>query len=423
MRSLRNLVYRTLRGSEGLFKTDMVYLTKGGFWFTFAQIIVSLSSFLLAIAFAHFLTKEAYGQYKYILSIAGLLGALTLTGLPSALMRAVASGYEGSLSYAFWKNIKWSALFFALSFGISIYYFVRGNSSLGMSMLMVGALWPFLHSSTLYNAYLVAKRDFRRNAIYFEILGNIFPAACLLLAMLLTGDPVWLVGVFLGSSTLAGLLLYRRVVAIYRPQGEVDKELLGYGKHLSIMNVLSGIAGHLDQILTFQFIGPAQLAIYNFAIAIPNQTKGPLKGLRNLIFPKFVERPDGEIEGGMSHKFFMHFLLGSIMAIVYIPLAPWIYELFFPQYLDSVFLSQIFALSFLSITFSPADVYLAAKKRVREQYILNITNSILQIVAVTVGIIVWGLMGLVIARMMLRFSAGILGFILYRYSVRKATSQ
>src|SRR3989338_6310130 len=86
MQNMRNKAYQLLRRSEDFFKTDMVYLAKGGFWFTLAQTVVSLSSFFLAVAFAQFVTKEAYGQYKYILSIVGLLGAFTLSGLPSAFL-------------------------------------------------------------------------------------------------------------------------------------------------------------------------------------------------------------------------------------------------------------------------------------------------------------------------------------------------
>ena len=171
MGSLRNTLYRALRRSESFFKTDMVYLARGGFWFTFAQIFVSLSSFILAISFAHFVTKEAYGQYKYVLSLAALISTLTLTGLPSALLRSLTSGYEGTLAYAFWKNLEWSALFFIAALGMAAYYFLHGNSSLAISLLIVGSLWPFLQSTNLYNSYLIAKKDFRTNALYFDILG------------------------------------------------------------------------------------------------------------------------------------------------------------------------------------------------------------------------------------------------------------
>ena len=73
IKKIKEKIYNLLRWSEKYTKTDMVYLAHGGFWLSFGQIISSLSSFLLAIAFANLLPKETYGNYKYILSIASIL--------------------------------------------------------------------------------------------------------------------------------------------------------------------------------------------------------------------------------------------------------------------------------------------------------------------------------------------------------------
>jgi O-antigen/teichoic acid export membrane protein len=383
---------------------------------------VSISSFVLAIGFAHFISKEAYGQYKYIISIAALLGTFSLTGFSSAVLRSVASGYEGTLRYAFYKNLRWSTFFFVISYTISVYYFVNGNSSLGISMLIVGSLWPFFQSTNLYNAYLISKKDFKRNALYFEIIGNLFPVICLLITMSVTSNPVWLVTTYFGSNTIIGLILYKRVIDIYKPSGEVDPGAMGYTKHLSFMNILSGIANNIDQILVFQFIGAAELAIYNFAIAIPNQAKGPLKGLSNMMLPKFVERNEKEIQANMRHKYLIMFVTGLILAIGYIILAPYIFHAFFPKYSDSIIYSQIFAISFLAITFNPADIYFAAKRKIKEQYITTVFGSVIQIVTISIAIIYWGLLGLIIARVLVRLFMSWISAILYQYSTRKISS-
>ena len=176
MDTIKTRVYDLLRRSERIFKTDMVYLASGSFWLGFSQIVISLSSFFLAIAFAHFVSKEAYGEYKYVLSIIGILSTLTLTGLGTAVVRSVSRGFEGSMNYAFWQNIKWSALFFFGFLVVAIYYFSQGNSSLGAGILIVGSLSPFLKSTNFYNSFLSAKKDFRHSAIYYGILGNLIPA-------------------------------------------------------------------------------------------------------------------------------------------------------------------------------------------------------------------------------------------------------
>ncbi|OHA99043.1 MAG: hypothetical protein A3G99_01360 [Candidatus Zambryskibacteria bacterium RIFCSPLOWO2_12_FULL_39_23] len=421
MEVLKNKGINGLRYLERYTKTDMVYLVKGGFWSIFSQIIVTVSTLLLAMAFAYFISKETYGQYKFILSLANILGVFTLTGLGTAVMKSVTGGFEGTLNDIFWKNIKWSVLFFLVILGISIYYFVNENISLAISILVVGSFSPFIASTNLYNSFLVAKKDFKRSSIYFNLIGNVFPAFCLFITMLITNKPIWFVAVYFTSNTLIGLILYLRVLKIYKPNDKVDSGALGYSKHLSIINILGTIVDNIDQVLVFHYIGPAQLAIYNFAIAIPNQIKGPMKGLASLIFPKFAERSDKEIRHGMKNKYFLLFISSIVIIITYIVLAPYIFHILFPKYTDSIFYSQIFVFYFLGMISSPAEVYLIIRERIKEQYIGTILGTIIQIVLLFVGILYWGLIGLVLARVITKICWSTTNILLYNRASRETT--
>ena len=419
MRELKNKTVNGLRLLEKYTKTDMVYLAKGGFWAVLSQIVTSLATLLLAIAFAHFISKETYGEYKYILSIASILGALTLTGLNTAVLQSVSRGFDGTLNYAFWQNVKWSVLFFLISLGSSIYYFVNGNSQLGIALLIVGSLSPFLRSTNLYNAYLVAKKDFRHSAIYFSIIGNLFPSACILSALLLNPSPLWLVTTYFVSNTLIGIILYVRTLRIHRPNTNVDPDALSYSKHLSFMDILATVADNIDQILIFHYIGAAQLAIYNFAIAIPSQIKGPLKSLAGLIFPKFAERSDQEIRAGIKNKFLLLLIFGFVIIIGYIIIAPYIFHMFFPKYTDSIRYSQIFSVSLLWIVSIPSDAYLVIRKKVKEQYILNTLGSIIQIGFLFGGVMWGGILGLVVAQVATKILCSLISIFLYYQASRQ----
>lgn len=413
MEKIREKAISILKWSEKYTKTDMVYLAKGGFWGIVSQICLMFMTFGLAIAFAHLVPKETYGQYKYVLSIISLLGTVTLTGLGTAVMQSVSRGYEGTIEYAFWKNIKWSILFFSGAGIISIYYFLHQNFTLGISMLIVGCLWPFFNSTNLYSTLLVAKKDFRRLTIYFDIIGNLVPYLALFTTMFFTTNPLWFVMVYIISNTLIGLILYKRIISIYKPNKNIDPEMMSYSKHLSFVGVIAGIAGSLDQILVFHYIGATELAIYNFAMAIPDQIKGPIKSLTNMIFPKIAEKNDKEIREGMNHKMMVLFVLGICLTVGYIIIAPFIFHTFFPKYSESIFYSQIFSLSFLWITSLPASTYLDAKKKIKEIYFSNIFGSSLQIIILFVSVIQWGLFGLVLARVITRLMWSTMSIVLY----------
>jgi O-antigen/teichoic acid export membrane protein len=61
----------------------------------------------------------------------------------------------------------------------------------------------------------------------------------------------------------------------------------------------------------------------------------------------------------------------------------------------------------------PTDTYLTAKKKIKEQYVGTILGNSVNIVLLFVGIYWWGLLGLVVARVIARFSSAIISIFLY----------
>ncbi len=53
------------------------------------------------------------------------------------------------------------------------------------------------------------------------------------------------------------------------------------------MGLINALAGQLDKIITYHYLGASELAIYSFAVAMPEQIKGIFKNLNTLAFPKF----------------------------------------------------------------------------------------------------------------------------------------
>ncbi|PIR84926.1 hypothetical protein COU16_00195 [Candidatus Kaiserbacteria bacterium CG10_big_fil_rev_8_21_14_0_10_47_16] len=418
---MKNHLYRILKWSEQYTKTDMLYLARGSFWSSTSQVISSIAVFGFAVLVAHLLPKEVYGQYKYIIATVTFIFAFSLTGIGTAVFQSVARSFDGALSSGFWLNIRWSIFAFLGAFMFFIYYFSQGNNTLAFGILIGGSLSPLLMSANLASTFLTAKKDFARDAIYFGTIETLFSIGCLSIAILLTQNPLILVAIYFSSNTIATLLLYFRIQHVYTPDiTRTDPDMENHAKHLSVMNILTMVAGSIDQILLFQFVGPVELAIYNFAIAIPDQTKGPLKAFNSMVQAKFVNRTNNEILSGMKNKMVWIFFASTCFIILYIVLAPYFYTFFFPNYTDAIFYSQIYVISLLALASIPADMYLVAKKRIRYQYIQNIILSLFKILSVVIGVMFWGLLGIIIARVASRLFAGLLSYTLYYISVSRA---
>ena len=356
-------LHKIIAWSEKYTKTDMRYLLRGSFWSVVGQASAILCTLSLATVIGHYLPQEEYGQYKYVLSIIAILSSLSLTGIGQAVFQSVAHGYDGALSDGFKLNIKWSIFILIGSFFLSIYYITLHNNSLAIAILIGGSLSPILTSATLSSSFLGAKKDFARQTIYFDIIENIIPVIALIVTILLTDNFIIIVSVFFLSNTLVTLYLYYKTVKKYTPDSKnTDSDMLSYAKHLSFMGILGGVANNIDQILLFHYFGAVELAIYNFAIALPNQFKGPTKMLDSMFQAKFAERSENEIHKNMQNKVWWLFFASIVTIVLYILLAPVIFKLFFPLYSSAVIYSQFYALSLLSLAFTPSASYLAIKK-------------------------------------------------------------
>ena len=120
----------------------------------------------------------------------------------------------------------------------------------------------------------------------------------------------------------------------------------------------------------------------------------------------------------MGNKFRWVLLFSVVVTAVYIFAAPFVFQLLFPNYMDAVWYSQLYALCLLTIPAEPFQTYLSSKKLTQELYIIYLFYSFFQVGTMVIGVIYWGLVGLVVARIVTRFAMGGLGYVLYYRAVR-----
>lgn len=339
---LRNKFNDFLQWSGRYVKADMLYLTRSSFWLILAQVVASLSSFFLAVAFANLVPKEVYGTYKYILSLAGVLVVFTLTGMNIAVTQAVARGYEGMLKKAFWEQIKWNSVLLVVGIIGSAYYFWSGDRVIAISFLLIGILSPLYNSANTYISFLNGKKDFKHAAKY-NTMAVVATTIAVFVTMLATKNVLWLVAVYFIFLAGTNLFFYIYTFRKYRPNSLTDEKSISYGKHLSLINVVGIMANYFDSIFVFQYLGAVNLAIYSLAVAPINQMNNLSKIGATIIVPKFAERPIKDVSRVLYKRVFLFFIIGAIIAGVYILAAPLLFKMLFPKYLSSVIFSRLFA--------------------------------------------------------------------------------
>lgn len=392
LEKLKQKTVRALRWSQKYTKTDMLYLAKGGGWLTFGKILQTLAGLGLAIAFANLLPQETYGSYKYIVSLAGIIGLFTLTGLRPAITQAVARGYDGSLQAGAKEMLRWSIGIVIVALGCGIYYYLQGNVEFAVAMIFIAVAYPILKSTELCQNFLEGIKDFKTRSIYLTIW-EIVEVGSLVAALMLTDNLLIILAVFFATNTIPPLAFYLRTLWKYQPSDNVDPKTTTYAKHLSVINFIRSGASHIDKVLVFQFLGPLQLAIYSFAILPVTKAKGLLGSIQILALPKFSEKSKSDLKDTLPKKVLLFTGITLVAVVAFVLLVPYLFELLFPQYLESIPYAQAYSLIFL---FYPAILFeqaLTAKAEERALYKITIGENLAKIVAIAVLLPLFGIWG------------------------------
>ena len=395
---IKTKIYKLLRWSEKYTKTDMVYLAKGGFWLTLGQIVSFVSVFLLAVVFANLLPKETYGTYKYILSIVGILTIPTLSGINTAILQAVARGYEGSFLPAIKTKIRWGLLGALGSLILATYYYYQSDTTLAISFLISGAFLPFMDTFPIYNALLQGKKIFDTSAKY-TIITQIIATISMVITVLLNQSLFLILLAYFIPWTLLRFIFLKRTIKKIKPNNLQDKDTITYGKHLSLVGLFPTVVDQLDKILLFHFLGTASLAIYAFSLAPVVQFRSFLKSLTPLSLPKFANNSKEEIKKTLPSKLIKFYFILIVVVIVYIVLIPYFFEIFFPQYMESVKYSQYFVLVLLFYPKKLLGIVLLAQSQKKAIYISSTFAPIFKVVLLLTLLPIYGIMGAITAEL------------------------
>jgi O-antigen/teichoic acid export membrane protein len=397
MNKLRLPIYKALKRTEGFFKTDMIYAAKGSFWMTFGQVVSSVLSLLVIIAFANLLPKETYGLYKYILSLVGILGIFTLTGMNSAVTQAVASGDDGALVTSVKYQLKWNLLMVLGFFVLGGYYLLNGDQNMGISLFILGIFVPTTLALNTYGSYLEGKKNFKVSNIS-STLSTIVYIVGMLLVIYFSGEVILLVVVYALSTFFTTLFFYIYVLKKFKPGENSDTEALKYGKELTFIGFIAPIAAQVDKITLAHFWGATALASYSLALAVPDRAAIFLKNYVGLGFPKFSTKTPLELNTVFWKRIVQGLSVGILAAIVYIFLAPFLFKYLLPQYLDSLFFSQILALGMVfAIPNRYLSLLLVSQKMSKTIFINNLIQNLLKIALYAVMGFMSGVFGLVLA--------------------------
>lgn len=380
--------------------TDLRYLAKNGSLLFLGQVIVSIATLGLTWVLANYVDKELVGQYRFIISIQAVLSIIALSGMNTALSKSVAEGYDSSLGVAFRKKMQFGLYAGIASMLIGVcYLFADQETSLFWGFVALAVGFPLYEAGATVFSYLQGKKDFYKQSLYSTIV-RVITIAITVVVCLMGANLAMLILVNFLVGGLLQLYIYRSVKKSFVQINSVEKidpTFFSLSVHFTIMGVLFSVVSQLDRFILFQFFGAATLATYWIATTLPLEMQRMFNIIGSLSFPKFVGREKAVIQKTLPRKIFLATGVLTVVSICYIALAPSIFGIFFPQYVDSVGLSQVFALTTIFMPHLFIWQYFAAAGNKKILYVYHIADPVLQILLYIVLIPFLGVWGIVYA--------------------------
>ena len=370
----------------------MVYLAKGGGWSVLGTIGTTIIAAATFLAFANWLPKENYGTYQYILAVADLFGIFVLSGIDGAVARSTARGQEGSLMEGLYTKIRWGLIGGFGAIALGTYYLVNANMTLGWGFIIAGIFLPFWEAPGLYGTYLQGKKQFGLLNIG-DVITQFGSALTIIPTLFFTDNVLIILFVYLATWGVLRTGFFLFTLRKFPPNDVHDPEMVPYGKHLSLMSVVTTIASKADTVLLWHFLGPVSVAIYAFSQSIPMRANGFLKIVNRLAFPKMAAQDPAELRNTLMHKVWLMTGVSTLGALVYALAAPSIFQMFLPRYLDAVPYTMAAAALIALQPFSLISSSFSAQAKKNSLYIWSMVTPLARIALFLLLIPQWGLWG------------------------------
>lgn len=376
------------------------YYYRNGGMLLLTNVISSIVNFGTVYFLANFIPADVYGSYKYMLSIASLLSITALQGLNQAIMQAATRGDDVYIFAAINKKIRYGMIGALAGILISGYYFWQGNLVLGSASFVVALGTPFYTTYTTYRAYLNGKKQYRTiaSSVLWYSLGFF---TILALTTVFTDNLIVLLVSYFSSTTALNYLLYRyttRHLSSHETGGDTSAHH-HYGMHMTFIQGIDAAAGALHGIVLWHTLTPVALPVYYLAIAPIEQIRPIFRVAEELLLPRISE---GSWRTGSLPVFIRRIapfaLLIIAATVLYIAIAPILFYVLFPNYLDAIWYSQLFALTMVFTALNTVLMtILKARTDITALHFSNYLSVTWDIICSIPAIVLFGILGLIIS--------------------------
>ena len=401
----------------------------GGGLLMLAHIIVTALGLVRVPVVTRILSKDEVGMIGVVASALPFLQLLSLSGLDGATYHYVAKGYPTALRVNIAIRLRWSILS-TLGFLVGgMYWLWAGNSILAGLFSIAALTYPFTTGLTAVAGFLGAREDFGHLFWYRigEALTRYVGFGVLLLLPVLSSQVLWFslannLALAVLQIGVAGWLINQlRREGIPRMLPQERREMVHYGKHLTVLNSITTAQTQVDGLLVGWFLPLSVMADYSIAQIVYTLIQQLWKIYNTVRYPPFVRLPLVRRQRRMVLEMWVvwagFIVLGLATGAGLWVLVPVILP---PEYGSSLpFVSWLLATFVVGVPGLFAQMYFQTRQDERSLYLLRGTAAVGGIVVPSFLIFFWRAYGVVVGRFVAGLALSVAGIYLFVQDIRR----
>lgn len=380
------------------FGFDAHYFTKNTFWLLVGQGMMSVAAFLSTVVLANYVSKHDVGDYRLIVSIYATITFFSLPGVGVSLLHSIVNNNNGALLEAVSIKKRYGLIAFFVGTLIALYFGVfKNNPVFGFSIFVMSVCLPIIETYSLYSIYLQGLHKFKQSSINTGLV-KIISSIAIIVVVYFNPSTIYLIFAFYLSQAVVTFIQYKILIKKFPLQNDIkDDGMLPYARHFTFAGALSLLFGQADKFILYHFFGPVSLAQYWIASTVPQEVGRVMYTVSQVAYPKLIKGDHQEMKKWLPKKLFLLTLVLIGVSFLYSLIAYPFFNLFFPQYIDSVPMSMILMFASVVTPYTFVWLFYTAKRHVKVTYISNIVEPILQVILYIIFIPLFGVWGLVSA--------------------------
>lgn len=368
--------------------------------YTIIGLLISYTvSLITSVIITRFVSKEIYGNYRFIISVFAIFSIFTIPGLRTGLFKSISQNYDGTYNKSLRFSLKFSiiGIISLIIFGLILSFNDKfeNNFETGITIIICGLFISLFYSLDLWQFLLKGKERFKAFVVQNALISIIHLGLVILLLIVFDFYNVFLLIILYITVKSALNVIFSIRSQKYINNKNLDPNWKKQGLSLTILDLSALIFSSSDSVIMGIFLPLESIAIFSITLLIGNGIIIVIKSMIEVWVPRIYRHKSDLTIKNMFFIFLISFIVPFLLGfIIHLP----ILFLYTSKYESVILFTQIYIYIIPFHVFNTFLIlYLIKHNYNKELNISKIITILLTLLLSFILIPIYGIMGAIIS--------------------------